>query len=68
MRDDSNFGGLAAIELCQRFGREPVKLACFRIGLDLAIPDLTVIVGEPRPKFGKLLRSEMMWLSTSWTS
>src|SRR5437764_7396620 len=60
MRDDSKFGGLAAIELCQGFRRELVELACFRICLNLAIPDLTVIVREPGPKFGKLLGSEIL--------
>ena len=60
MRDDSKFGGLAAVELCQGFRRELVELACFRICLDLAIPDLTVIVREPGPKLGKLLGSQIL--------
>jgi len=64
MRDESacqsKFGGLAPIELCQGFRRELVEFACFRICLDLAVPDLTVIVREPGPKLGKLLGSEIL--------
>jgi hypothetical protein len=58
--DDSKFGGLTAIELCQGFGRQLVELASFRICLDLAIPSFPVVRGEPRAESRQLFGREVL--------
>ena len=54
MRDDSNFLCLAAFELSESLRRQSIEFAGCDIAIQLAVPKLPVVLGEPRAECSQL--------------
>src|SRR6266542_2254242 len=59
----SKLSGFAALELRESFGGERIKLTGGDVALELAIPELPIVLRKPGPKCCKLLGREALYVA-----